>query len=108
MSYLVEFPVERGGTVIVEMEDDQLAGIAPAAVRPGEIAVRAGESLEKAVDKLLPSVRAVGERLKTVAPDELTVALGIKVTAEAGVVVSKASGEANFTVTLTWRGAHTG
>lgn len=105
MPYLVEFPMEDGETVVVEMDDDQLAGVAPAAVSPGEVAARATQSFEKALDRLLPTIRAIGDRLREVAPDEFTVALGVKVTAEAGVIVSKASGEANFTVTLTWRRA---
>ena len=105
MSYLVEFPVDSGGSVIIEMEGDQLAGVAPAAVNPGEVAARAGESLERALDRLLPTLEAVGGRMRKLAPNEFTVALGIKVTAEAGVIVSKASGEANFTITLTWTGA---
>ena len=108
MSYLVEFPVAGNESVIVEMDDDQLAGFAPAAVSPGEVAARASESFEAAVDKLLPTVRAIGDRMRELAPDELTVALGVKLTAEAGVIVARAAGEANFTVTLCWRGGGAG
>jgi NTP-dependent ternary system trypsin peptidase co-occuring protein len=103
MAYLVEFPVAGDKRVIVEMDDEQLAGFAPAAVSPDEIAVRATESFEVAVDRLLPAVQAIGNRMKQLAPEELTVALGVKLTAEAGVIVAKAAGEANFTVTLKWR-----
>jgi hypothetical protein len=102
MAYLVRFPIAGGESVIVEMDDDQLAGFAPAAVAPGEVAATATESFESAVDRLLPAVRAIGERMKQLAPEELTVALGVKLTAEAGVIVAKAAGEANFTVTLKW------
>lgn len=104
MAYLVEFPTARGETIVVEMDDDQLAGFAPAAVNPGEVALVATGSLEAAVDRLLPALRSIGERLRALTPDELTVALGVKLTAEAGVVVAKAAGEANFTVTLKWLG----
>jgi NTP-dependent ternary system trypsin peptidase co-occuring protein len=104
MAYLVEFPTAGGETIVVEMDDDQLAGFAPAAVNPGEVALVAAGSLEAAVDRLLPALRSIGERMKALTPDELTVALGVKLTAEAGVVVAKAAGEANFTVTLKWCG----
>jgi hypothetical protein len=104
MAYLVEFPMQgTGETVIVEMDDEQLAGFAPAAVSPGEVAARASESFEAAVDRLIPAVSAIGERMRQLAPEELTVALGVKLTAESGVIVAKAAGEANFTVTVTWR-----
>lgn len=105
MAYLVEFPLDDGGHVVVEMDDEQLAGFSPAAVSPGEVAVTAAASLEAAVDRLLPAVKAIGDRMKLLTPDELTVALGVKLTAEAGVVVAKAAGEANFTITLKWSGS---
>jgi Trypsin-co-occurring domain 1 len=108
VSYLVEFPVAGNDSVIVEMDDEQLAGFAPAAVSPGEIAARASESFESTIDKLIPTVRAISDRMKQLAPDELEVSLGVKLTAEAGVIVAKAAGEANFTVTLSWKGGDSG
>jgi hypothetical protein len=103
MSYLVEFPTEQEGqTVIVELGDDQLAGFAPAAVSPGQVAARATASFEEALDRLLPTVKKIGDRMQALAPDECTVELGVKLTAEAGVIISKAAAEANFTLTLTW------
>lgn len=104
MAYLVEFPLQESeDTVVVEMDDDQLVGFAPAAVSPGEIAARATESFESAVESLLPPLRSLGDRMKQLAPDELTVAVGVKLTTEAGVIVAKAAAEANFTVTLKWK-----
>jgi hypothetical protein len=41
MTYLVEFPMASGDTVVVEMDDDQLVGFAPAAVEPGIVAATA-------------------------------------------------------------------
>jgi hypothetical protein len=102
LSHLIEFPLEDGESVVVELEDDQLAGFAPAAVKPGEVAARATESFEAAIDKLAPALQAIGTRMRQLAPDECTVAVGVKLTAESGVIIAKASGEANFTVTLKW------
>ena len=104
MSYLVEFPTGRadGGSVIVELGDEQLAGFSPAAVSPGEVAAKATASLEDALDRLIPTIQTIGDRVKSLAPDECSVALGVKLTAEAGVIVAKAAGEANFTITLKW------
>lgn len=104
MAYLVEFPVGDGETITVEMDDDQLAGFTPASVQPGAIAATATESFETAIDRLVPAMRAISERLQLLAPDQITLAVGVKVTAEAGVIVARAAGEANFTVTLKWSG----
>jgi hypothetical protein len=105
LAYLVEFPVGGDDSVIVEMDEDQLAGFVPAAVRPGEAVAVASAELETAVDRLLPVLRAIGDRMKQLGPNEVTVAVGVKLTAEAGVILAKASGEANFTVTLKWQHA---
>jgi hypothetical protein len=104
VDHLVRFPMARGEYVVVEMGDEQLGGFAPAAAEPGEVAATATESFEHAVDRLLPAVRAISERMQQLAPEEVTVALGVKLTAEAGVIVAKAAAEANFTVTLKWTG----
>jgi hypothetical protein len=101
VSYLVEFPTRANQTVFVEIEDEQLAGFAPAAA-PGDVVTTSATSLEDALDRLLPTLQAIGDRLKTLAPDECTIELGVKLTAEAGVIISKASAEANFTLTLKW------
>ena len=105
MSYLVEFPTGADDeTVIVELGDEQLAGFSPAAVSPGEVAARATASLQEALDRLMPTLQTIGDRLKTLAPNECSVTLGVKLTTEAGVIVAKAAGEANFTITLKWVG----
>ena len=104
MAYVVEFPTEGGEHVLVEVDDDQLAGFAPAAVSPGEVAAKASGSLESAIDKLLPTLKSVGDKMRQLGPDEVTVAVGVKLTTEAGVIIAKTAGEANFTVTLRWSG----
>lgn len=107
MSYLVEFPTTEGGsTVVVELGSEQLAGFSPAAVSPGEVAARATASLKDALDRLMPTIQTIGDRLRALEPDECSVTLGVKLTAEAGIIVSKAAGEANFTITLKWVGGH--
>ena len=103
MAYLIEFPMASGDTVIVEMDDEQLAGFVPAAVEPGAVAATATGTFESAVDRLIPAMRAISDRMKQLAPEEVTIAVGIKLTAEAGVIMAKAASEANFTVTLKWQ-----
>jgi Trypsin-co-occurring domain 1 len=102
MAHLVEFPLEGGKSIVVELDDEQLGGFAPAAVKPGEVMARASESFESAIDRLAPALEAISSRMRRLAPDECSVAVGVKLTAESGVIIAKAAGEANFTVTLKW------
>jgi hypothetical protein len=76
VAYLVKFPMASGESVVVEMGDEQLAGFAPAAVDPGEVAATATESFESAVEWLLPAVRAIGEHQdpEQTLPEEVTAA----------------------------------
>jgi hypothetical protein len=101
MAYLVEFPVGDGEAVVVEMDEEQI-GFVPAAVEPGKVAAKAAESFEAAIDKLLPALRTIEGRVRQLGPDEVSVAVGVKLSTEAGAIIAKATAEANFTVTLKW------
>lgn len=103
MAYLIEVPVQGGGHLVVEASDEDLPAELVLAARPGEIATRAGQTLEQALDQLRPAVRAIRNRLAAMAPDQATVEFGIVLGAETGVVVAKGSTEVHFTVSLTWQ-----
>ncbi len=104
MAYLVEIPVEGGGQLRVQASEEELAGaLELAAVRPGEVAVRARESLEHALDDLKPAISATVKRLRALAPDEMSVEFGLVLTAESGAIIAKGSAEVHFTVALTWK-----
>lgn len=102
MAYLIEVPVEGGGHLVVQASDEDLPGDLVLAARPGEIAARAGQSLEQALDQLKPAVRAIRGRLAAMAPDQVTVEFGIVLGAETGVIVAKGTAEVHFTVSLSW------
>jgi Trypsin-co-occurring domain 1 len=104
MAYLVEFPVEGGGRLLVQAGDEDLpGGLELAAVRPGEIAAHASETVEHALDQIKPALESVVERLRALSPDEVTVEFGVVLNAEIGAVVAKGGAEAHFNVGLTWR-----
>ena len=65
-------------------------------------------SFEETAEALKKNASFLLESLEDLAPDEVTVAFGIKVGAEAGTPIfglAKASGEASYTVTLKWKGS---
>jgi Trypsin-co-occurring domain 1 len=109
MTKLVEFPLESGGSMIVEVDDRR----APGDVRrglggrdhPAEIAARAGETLEAAFGRIQPAAGAMVSRLRGLAdaPEEIEIEFGIQLSAELGVIVAHTAGEANFRVTLRWK-----
>lgn len=100
MASLVEVPFDDGGYVVVEM-DDAAGGVVKAS-RTGEVAGRAAQSLESALESVAPAARAVLARVREARPQQVTVEFGVKLSAEAGAVITRTSGECNFKVTLRW------
>lgn len=104
MAYLIEFPLDGGGTVLLQASDEDLPGdLELAALRPGEVAARARETVQQAIDQVTPAIDAVVGRLRAMAPDEMAVEFGIVLGAEAGAVIAKGHADVHFTVTATWR-----
>jgi len=68
--------------------------------------VSSDEIIGRIKDAVTPAVegaRAVLERVKQAAPQEIEVKFGIKVSGTANWLVAKAATEGNFEITLTWR-----
>jgi hypothetical protein len=102
MKQLIEFPLQDGSSVIVEVEQPE--GAVVKVGRPGEVAAKAKETLEAALDKIKPASEAIVTKLRGLhdAPDEIGVEFGIKLSAEAGAFIASAGVEANYKVTLKW------
>jgi hypothetical protein len=106
VTYLIDIPVDGGGRLLVQAPDDAVRGdLEMAAVQPGAVIARVGQSLEQALDQIKPAVLAVRDRLASMAPDEVTVEFGLMLGAETGIVIAKGSSEVHFTVKLTWQHA---
>jgi hypothetical protein len=101
MERLVRFPLEGGGSVIVQV-DEQRSGPVPSA-NPGEIATKAKMTFEQAAAQLRPIAKTLLEEVKDLGPHDVEIELGISFSAEAGVVLAKTSVEGNCKVTLTWK-----
>lgn len=104
MSELVRFETGQGNWLLVEM-DDEAVGVDRVARREPDGVIVASSRLEEAVAQIKPAIRSVLATLRELAPDEHEIEFGIKLTAEAGVVVAKTAMEGHFTVRMGWRGA---
>lgn len=52
---------------------------------------------------MVSAARSTLAKLRQAHPHEITVEFGIKLTAEAGAVITKTAGECHLNVTLLWR-----
>ena len=105
MKRMVEVPLDDGGSMLVEVEldEEEQDGMVPAA-RAGEMATKATQTLQEALEQVRPGAEAVVAKLREMSarPDEMEVTFGLKMSAEAGAFIASASTEANFSVLLRW------
>ena len=80
----------------VRFEVEPAEGFGPAG--GSQIAGRVRDAVAPAVD----AAKAVLDKVKEVAPDEIEVRFGVKVSGGADWIVAKSAGEASFEIKLTW------
>jgi hypothetical protein len=108
MGRLVEFPLEQGGSVLVEVPDASLgSGSRPVTRGLGggeEVARKAQRTFESAVAQIQPAAQVIVDRLRRMeqTPDSVRVTFGLDLHAEAGAFIAAASTTATFTVELVW------
>jgi len=103
MTRLVEFPLEDGSTMMVEVAESEQEGLQRVS-RGGDIILRAQVTLENSLDKIKPAAQGIVEKLRSLhdAPDQIEVQFGINLSAECGAVLAAAGVVANYSVKLMW------
>lgn len=106
MKHLVEFPLDQGGSVLIET-DEPIAG--PTTRGFGKdrstLVEEADKSFEDATAAVTPAARSLIARLRSVddPPDEVGIEFGVQLSAQAGAFIASVAAEANFRVSMTWR-----
>jgi hypothetical protein len=110
VSKYVEFPLEGGGSILIESTDEPNRSSA-GFLRDGD-ARAAAEKAQQSFDASVEAVRRSADLLVTklrglsTPPDELQVTFGLKASGElGGLTVAKtgANSEANFNIMLKWQ-----
>jgi len=91
---IVSYQLDDSTTVQFEFEPPP--GFSPAGA--GEIAGRVREAVGPAVE----AAKTVLDKVKDARPNQVELRFGIKVSGGANWLVAKATGEANFEISLTW------
>src|SRR6266568_5990115 len=107
MKHFVEFPLEDGSTIVVEVnEPEEERGTRRAARGTEEEPEKASQTFEHALSKIRPATEKVITTLRDLIqkPDEVEMEFGFSLSAGAGVIIASASTQANYRVTLRWKG----
>jgi len=107
MKRLVEFPLDQGGSVVIEVEEP-LGGPVTRGLgkeRSTALVEKADKTFEDATAAVTPAARSLIARLRSMddAPDEVGIEFGVQLSAQTGAFIASAAAEANFKVSMTWR-----
>jgi len=106
MKRLVDFPLEHGGSVLVEVDE---ASAGPVVRGLGKdrltVAERTDKTFEEATDTVVPAASGLLSRLRAAhdPADEINIEFGVQLSAQTGAFIASAAVEANFKVSMTWR-----
>ncbi len=109
MKRVISVPLEAGGDVRIEVEDEGPAAVTRG-LHPGELAEAAGHSFETALDAIRPAALAVVSKFRDFAdaPEQVEIEFGVKFAGQAGAFIASASTEAQFQVRVVWKGKAAG
>lgn len=101
MKRIVNFPLEDGSSILVEVEEqtrDDRISLSDRAVKTAQ------QTLESALDIVKPVASTIVAKVQSLnePADEVEVKFGIKMSAELGAVIASSKAELNYEITLKW------
>jgi hypothetical protein len=101
---LVEFKLENDGRFLLEVEESEDISISTerVALPSGREIAKAQKTFEEAIDNIKPVVASITNKFKDLGPKEMEVKFGIKLSADAGAIITSVGGEVNFEITVKW------
>jgi hypothetical protein len=97
---IVEFPLESGESILVEVDEpSDRIGLGD------EIAEKAQKTFESALSTIKPVASTIINKVRSLnePANEVEVKFGIKMTAGLGAVVASGNAEVNYEITLKWK-----
>lgn len=108
MSKYVEFPLEGGGSIIIESGEEAVRSSTGFLRGDGERPApnAAAQSFDASIEGVRRSAELLVSKMRSLSsvPDEMTISFALKASGElGGLAVSKGGGDANFSVVLKWQ-----
>ncbi|MET8849222.1 CU044_2847 family protein [Amycolatopsis sp. NPDC004625] len=99
MQEFVRFPLDGGGSVVVEVEGEP--GLEHASV-PSGVLRKATTTFEHALGEVRVAAAAALAQFRGLGPDEVELKFGVKLDAQAGAVIARTGLQGQFEVKLKW------
>ncbi|MGD9658138.1 MAG: CU044_2847 family protein [Methylocystis sp.] len=102
MKQLIEFPLEKGGAILAEVDVPAGKSLVPAATGASGIAGKAVGTFESAIDAVRPAAISLVTKLSDLTPGVIELEFGITLSADAGAFFAATGAEAQFKIKLKW------
>ena len=103
MATYIEYELEDGGTLLVEITESESGVQKAARGKDGNVIIKAGQKFQAALTSVKQSAATLRKELDELKADEVEVKFGLKTTGELGnFAIGKVGVEANYEVTLKW------
>jgi hypothetical protein len=106
MKRLVQFPLDQGGSVLVEV-NELPTGSAVRGLGKDRAALveEADKTFENATAAVTPAAHSLIAQLRSISdpPDEVGIEFGVQLSAQTGAFIASVAAQANFKVSMTWR-----
>jgi hypothetical protein len=106
MKRLVEFPLDEGGNVLVEIDEPTGAPVMRGLGKDRSALIeQADKTFEDATAAVTPAARSLISQLRSIdnPPDEVGIEFGVQLSAQTGAFIASVAAEANFKISMTWR-----
>jgi hypothetical protein len=100
MGELIEISTANGP--ILFDADELPSGPAPVARRGTNLVAHFDDQLEAQLERARTTARAAIDAFRTLGPDEVTLEFGLRLDAEAGIVVARTTGSVHFLISAKW------
>ncbi len=102
MTHLVEFPIEGGDSIFVEVEESTSQQVDDRIGIGDDVVEKAKQSFEQAIAKIEPVANAIINKVRNLnqPADEVEVKFGLKMSAELGAVIASGKTELNIALAI--------
>ena len=105
MTRLIEFRTAQGEVILVEAATNEPQSGEVEVSSTGVLIEKTSRTFEQTIGMIGPLTEILIEKITAVAqkPDEMALELGVKLSAEGGLVIASASMEGQVTIKLLWK-----
>ena len=106
MKRLVEFSLDQGGSVLVEIDEPPSGPVMRGIGKDQSTLVeKADKTFQDATAAVTPAAQSLIAQVRSIGdpPDEVGIEFGVQLSAQTGAFIASVAAQANFKVSMTWR-----